>query len=155
MSSDIDEDIDIDIEVYPQPHHDKLRDIVVETLKSFGKPLRLLELWNALHDRGYFVSDNRVKNILRELIADGILMEFPDGRVGFPEWSKWYIPRDDVKRVRPITPHRFSELYGNCASKIRRMDLPVDEALRIIRGDPWRAKSLSKPFVKRVRGGNI
>jgi hypothetical protein len=131
MSSDLDE-IDIEVEVYPQPHHDKLRDIVVEILRSVGKPLRLLELWNALHDREYYVSDQRLKNVLREMIADGILMEFPDGTVGFPEWSKWYIPRSDVKRVRPITPHKFSKLYRNYASKIRRMGLPVAEVLNII-----------------------
>jgi len=133
MASDPDEDIDIEVEVYTQPHDDKIKDIVVETLKSVGKPLRFEELWEALRDKGYYISDHKLKNVLREMVADGILIEFPDGAIGFPEWSKWYIPRDDVKRVRPISKYRFIKLYGDYALKIRKMGLPVEEALRIVR----------------------
>jgi hypothetical protein len=60
-------------------------------------------------------------------------MEFPDGTVGFPEWARWYIPRRDVKRVRPLIPRKFYKLYGAYASMIRRMGLPVEEALNTIK----------------------
>jgi len=147
MASDLDEldEIDIDVEVYTQPHNDKIRDIVVEILKSVGKPLNLAELRQAFHGRGYFIGDDKLRRVLREMVADGILIEFPDGRVGFPEWSKWYIPRDDVKRVRPLGRYRFIKLYGEYASKIRKMGLPVEEALRIVRYSFGKSDSYRKP----------
>jgi hypothetical protein len=133
MSSDIDEDIDVDVEVYPQPHHDKLKEVVLETLRSVGKPLRLAELREAIRERGYNISDDVLRDVVRELIVVGTLIEFPDSTIGFPEWMKWYIPRNDIKRARPISSYKFYKLYGIHAPKIRRMGLPVDEALNLIK----------------------
>jgi hypothetical protein len=85
-------------------------------------------------------------------------MEFPDGAIGFPEWARWYIPRRDVKRVRPLVPHKFYKLYGICAPMIRRMSLPVAEALNIIKYKPWREKreeSLWRPELGYARRRRI
>jgi hypothetical protein len=151
--SDLDPlDIDIDVEVVPQLHLNKLKDVVLETLRSIGKPLRLLELREALREQGHLVSDDKLRYILRKLIADDILVEFPDCTVGFPEWMKWYIPRRDVKKVKPLIPHKFFKLYGDYASKIRRMGLPVEEALKIARYSTsfWKRSPRREP-----RGGSI
>jgi len=123
----------LDVELKARPNDEEYKPMILEILKSIGKPLRFIELWNALHDRGYCISDQKLKGVLRKLIGDGILMEFPDCRIGFPEWSKWYIPRDDIKRARPINRYVFFKLYGDRAPIIRRMGLPVAEALNIIR----------------------
>jgi len=135
MTLDPDEldEIDIDVEVCSQPHDDKIREIIVETLRSVGKPLKFAELRRALNDRGYFVGEDKLRSMLREMIADGTLIEFPDGTIGLPEWIKWYVPRSDVKRVKPMNRYRFYELYGEFAAKIRKMGLPVAEALSSIR----------------------
>jgi hypothetical protein len=138
----------VDFELSARPTDEDFKTIVIEILKSTGKPLRFVELWNMIREKGFYISDNRLKDILRDLIVKDILMEFPDGTVGFPEWSRWYIPRRDVKRVKPITPHKFYKLYGNYASKIRRMGLPVEEALRIARYSFGKSDSYRKP-----RGG--
>ena len=155
MSPDPDEEIDeidIDVEICPQPHDDKIREVIVEILKSVGKPLRLLELREALREQGHLVSDDKLRYILRKLIVDDILVEFPDSTIGFPEWGKWYIPRRDVKRVKPLIPHKFYKLYGNYASKIRRIGLPVEEALKIARYSTsfWKRSPRREP-----RGGSI
>jgi hypothetical protein len=155
VSSDPESDADIDVEVTSQPHHDKLKEVVLETLRSVGKPLKLAELREAIRERGYNISDDVLRDVVRELIVASTLIEFPDSTIGFPEWMKWYIPRNDIKRARPISSYKFYKLYGIHAPKIRRMGLPVEEALNIIRCDPLRAGSLSKPFVKRVGGGDI
>jgi hypothetical protein len=141
-----------DFELSARPTDEDFKTIVIEILKSVGKPLRFVELWNMIREKGFYISDNRLKNILRDLIARDILMEFPDGAVGFPEWGKWYIPRRDVKRLRPIAPHKFYKLYGNYASKIRRMGLPVEEALKIARYSTsfWKRSPRREP-----RGGSI
>jgi len=131
-------------ELSARPRDEDFKTIVVEFLRAAGKPLRPVELWNALREKGFYISDDKFRKVLKDLIARDTLIEFPDGTIGFPEWARWYIPRRDVKRVRPIIPRKFYKLYGNCAPMIRRMGLPVEEALKIIREDPRRAIALSK-----------
>jgi hypothetical protein len=129
----------VDFELSARPTDEDYKTIVVEFLRAAGKPLRPVELWNMIREKGFYISDDRFRKVLRDLVARDILMEFPDGTVGFPEWARWYIPRRDVKRVRPLIPRKFYKLYGPYASMIRRMGLPVEEALKIIKNEPWRA----------------
>jgi hypothetical protein len=123
----------IDFELSARPTDEDFKTIVIEFLRTAGRPLRPAELWNALREKGFYISDDRFRKVLRDLVARDILMEFPDGTIGFPEWAKWYIPRRDVKRVRPIIPCKFFKLYGGYAAAIRRMGLPVEEALNLIK----------------------
>jgi len=118
----------IDFELSARPTDEDFKTIVIEFLRTIGRPLRPAELWNMLREKGFYISDDRFRKVLRDLVARDILMEFPDGTVGFPEWAKWYIPRRDVKRVRPIIPRKFYKLYGPTQQLIRRMGLPVEEA---------------------------
>lgn len=134
----------ISFELSARPTDEDFKTIVTEFLRIIGRPLKPAELWDVLRGKGFYISDDRFRNVLRDLVARDILMEFPDGTVGFPEWARWYIPRRDVKRVRPLIPRKFYKLYGPYASMIRRMGLPVEEALKIIMEDPWRAIALGK-----------
>jgi len=123
----------ISFELSARPRDEDYKTIVTEILKSIGKPLKPAELWNMIREKGFYISDDRFRNVLRDLIARDTLMEFPDGTIGFPEWAKWYVPRRDVERVKPLAPQKFYKLYGTCAPMIRRMGLPVAEALNIIK----------------------
>jgi molybdate-binding protein len=78
---------------------------------------------------------------------------FLDGTIDFPEWGKWYIPRN-VMRVKPLNPYKFYQRYGFYAVTIRKMGLLVEETLRIIHGRALKGK-IGKAFVNRARGRGV
>jgi hypothetical protein len=45
----------------------------------------------------------------------------PDGTFALPGMEKGYIPRSDVKRVRPLAPRKFKARWGSMAPRLRRL----------------------------------
>ncbi len=125
--SDIEANImyeDDDIIVMRAPDDEELVDLVKNKIKSSGKPLSWKEL------RAIFsglAGEDRLRKVLIRLIENDELIEMPDGTFALPGMEKGYVPRRDVKRVRPLVPRKFKERWGAMASKIRKLGIAIDE----------------------------
>ncbi|MCC6030238.1 MAG: hypothetical protein LM586_01170 [Desulfurococcales archaeon] len=122
---DVFEDLEImyedeDIIVMRAPDDDTLTKMVLKKITEAGRPLTWKEL------RTYFsglAGEDRLRKILIKLIEEDKIIEMPDGTFGLPGMERGYIPKPDVKRVRPLVPRKFRERWGTSASKYRKLGI--------------------------------
>ncbi|HWQ17060.1 MAG TPA: hypothetical protein VNL13_04415 [Sulfolobales archaeon] len=111
---------DEDIVVMRAPDDEELIDLVKKKIAENGKPISWKEL------RTYFsglAGEDRLRKVLIKLIENDEIIEMPDGTFALPGMEKGYIPRSDVKRVRPLAPRKFKARWGSMASRLRRLGI--------------------------------
>lgn len=109
---------DEDIIVMRAPDDEELIELVKKKIAENGKPVSWKEL------RAYFsglAGEDRLRKVLIRLIENDEIIEMPDGTFALPGMEKGYIPRSDVKRVRPLAPRKFKARWGSMASRLRRL----------------------------------
>ncbi|MEM4971815.1 MAG: hypothetical protein QXE01_11260 [Sulfolobales archaeon] len=109
---------DEDIIVMRAPDDEELIELVKKKIAENGKPVSWKEL------RAYFsglAGEDRLRKVLIKLIENDEVIEMPDGTFALPGMEKGYIPRSDVKRVRPLAPRKFKARWGSMASRLRRL----------------------------------
>jgi hypothetical protein len=109
---------DEDIVVMRAPDDDELIDLVKKRIAETGRPVSWKEL------RVYFsglAGEDRLRKVLVRLIESDEIIEMPDGTFALPGMERGYIPRSDVKRVRPLAPRKFKARWGSMASRLRRL----------------------------------
>lgn len=109
---------DEDIVVMRAPDDEELIDLVKKKIADNGKPISWKEL------RIYFsglAGEDRLRKVLIKLIENDEIIEMPDGTFALPGMEKGYVPRSDVKRVRPLAPRKFKARWGSMASRLRRL----------------------------------
>lgn len=109
---------DEDIIVMRAPDDEELIDLVKKKITEIGRPVSWKEL------RAYFsglAGEDRLRKVLIKLIENDEIIEMPDGTFALPGMEKGYIPRSDVKRVRPLAPRKFKARWGSMASRLRRL----------------------------------
>jgi len=111
---------DDDIIVMRAPDDEELIELVKKKIAENGKPVSWKEL------RAYFsglAGEDRLRKVLIRLIENDEVIEMPDGTFALPGMEKGYIPRADVKRVRPLAPRKFKARWGSMASRLRRLGI--------------------------------
>jgi len=111
---------DEDIVVMRAPDDEELIELVKKKIAENGKPVSWKEL------RAYFsglAGEDRLRKVLIKLIENDEVIEMPDGTFALPGMEKGYIPRADVKRVRPLAPRKFKARWGSMASRLRRLGI--------------------------------
>jgi len=111
---------DEDIVVMRAPDDEELIELVKKKIAENGKPVSWKEL------RAYFsglAGEDRLRKVLIRLIENDEVIEMPDGTFALPGMEKGYIPRADVKRVRPLAPRKFKARWGSMASRLRRLGI--------------------------------
>ncbi|MDT7887942.1 MAG: hypothetical protein RQ885_03075 [Desulfurococcales archaeon] len=109
---------DEDIVVLRAPDDEELIELVKKKIAENGKPVSWKEL------RAYFsglAGEDRLRKVLIRLIENDEVIEMPDGTFALPGMEKGYVPRSDVKRVRPLAPRKFKARWGSMASRLRRL----------------------------------
>lgn len=97
------EDQDIIVELAPRD--EELPDMVLDTIKSKGRPMFFDELVKAFSG---IAGEDRLRKAVNHLLALKLLVEYPDGSLGLPG-MKWR-PRRLRKRRRRRTPRLMSDL---------------------------------------------
>ncbi|MEM1611134.1 MAG: hypothetical protein QXQ57_05780 [Sulfolobales archaeon] len=116
---------DEDIIVMRAPDDEELIELVKKKIAENGKPVSWKEL------RAYFsglAGEDRLRKVLIKLIENDEIIEMPDGTFALPGMEKGYIPRSDVKRVRPLAPRKFKARWGSMASRLRRLGVLEESA---------------------------
>lgn len=114
---------DEDIVVMRAPDDEELIEMVKKKIYENGRPASWKEL------RAFFsglAGEDRLRKVLIKLIESDEIIEMPDGTFALPGMEKGYVPRSDVKRVRPLAPKKFKARWGSMASRLRRLGI-VDE----------------------------
>ncbi|MEZ0289617.1 MAG: hypothetical protein ABWJ42_00800 [Sulfolobales archaeon] len=111
---------DEDLVVMRAPDDDKLSKMVLKKISETGRPLSWKELRASFSG---LAGEDRLRKILIKLIETDRLVEMPDGTFGLPGMENNYIPRSDVKRVRPLVPRKFRERWGTSASRYRKLSM--------------------------------
>lgn len=109
---------DEDLIVMRAPDDDKLIKMVLKKISDAGRPLSWKELRSSFSG---LAGEDRLRKILIKLIEADKIIEMPDGTFGLPGMETNYMPRSDVKRVRPLVPRKFRERWGTSASKYRKL----------------------------------
>ncbi len=115
---------DEDIVVMRAPDDEELIELVKKKIADNGKPISWKEL------RAYFsglAGEDRLRKVLIKLIENDEILEMPDGTFALPGMERGYVPRSDVKRVRPLAPRKFKARWGSMASRLRRLGM-VEES---------------------------
>lgn len=128
-SSDVFEDLEImyedeDIVVMKAPDDETLIKMIIKRIKEANRPLTWKELRTSFSG---LAGEDRLRKILIKLIEEDKIIEMPDGTLGLPGMERSYIPKPDVKRVRPLVPKKFREKWGASASKYRKLGI-IQEA---------------------------
>lgn len=131
---------DGDVEVYKAPTEEELEQIIKDAIKKAGRPL----VWKELRELFAGVAgEDRLRKVLIRMIERDELIELPDGALALPGMEYDYVPRKSTKRVRPLVPIKFRERWGSLASRLRRMGIPLGEALKLLSS---RAEWYGAPF---------
>lgn len=118
---------DEDIIVMRAPDDETLTKMVIKRISEAGRPLTWRELRSSFSG---LAGEDRLRKILIKLIEEDRVIEMPDGTFGLPGMERGYVPKADVKRVRPLVPRKFRERWGTSASKYRKLGIiqsPITE----------------------------
>ena len=100
---------DIDVELVISPSDEELKKLILELLKIHG-PMHIEDLINEIKSV-YITGKLRLRNILREMIVDGIIIELMPSIVALPnqtnieliEKAIYSYTKHGVSRIRALT----------------------------------------------------
>jgi len=121
---------DEEIEVYRSLDDAELPHAIIDIIREAGRPLT----WRELRSRfSTVVSDDRLREALKKLIEEDKVVELPDGAFGLPEMVESYVPNPNIRRVRPLVPAKFYEMWGPNPAVLRRAGKPLGELVKLRR----------------------